>query len=103
MLATRTPKLKIKFVMIEIIELLARALKESQDHLEYCGYGDAWERECAEESGLEETINHALVVADLALQKEGRKTIFKKEDRETSPLKQIYELVDKYRNERSDP
>ena len=24
-------------------------LKEVYDHLEYCGYGDAWERSCATE------------------------------------------------------
>ncbi len=23
-------------------------LKEAYDHLEYCNYGDTWERECAE-------------------------------------------------------
>jgi hypothetical protein len=26
---------------------LLEALKEAKGHLEYCGYGDAWERECA--------------------------------------------------------
>jgi hypothetical protein len=29
------------------IERLTEALQAAYDHLEYCGYGDAWERECA--------------------------------------------------------
>ncbi len=32
---------------VEVIETLVAALKAAQEHLEYCGYGDAWERECA--------------------------------------------------------
>ncbi len=35
----------------EIKELLD-LLKEAKNHLEYCNYGDKWERECAFESGL---------------------------------------------------
>lgn len=31
-------------------------LKEAHDHLEYCGYGDKWERECAREDKLDERI-----------------------------------------------
>lgn len=26
---------------------LLNALEAAKDHLEYCGYGDSWERECA--------------------------------------------------------
>jgi len=43
------------------ITLLANALEEARDHLEYTGYGDAWEREAAE--GLPETIDAALLAA----------------------------------------
>lgn len=32
----------------EVHNLLVRA----NEHLEYCGFGDAWERECAKASGL---------------------------------------------------
>ena len=29
----------------KIIQDLVNALKASKDHLEYCGYGDSWERQ----------------------------------------------------------
>jgi len=35
-------------------------LKEAHDHLEYCGYGDKWERECAREDKLDERIVNVL-------------------------------------------
>lgn len=41
-------------------DALREALQAAQQHLEYCGYGDKWERECAVESNLEERINSAL-------------------------------------------
>lgn len=44
----------------EIINQLADALEQASSHLDYCGYGDAWERECAEAAGLEKTIADAL-------------------------------------------
>ncbi len=36
------------------------ALQAAQDHLEYCGYGDEWEREGADASGLPHKIQEAL-------------------------------------------
>ena len=36
------------------------ALKEASAHLDYCGYGDRYERDCARESGLMEKIEKAL-------------------------------------------
>jgi DNA repair exonuclease SbcCD ATPase subunit len=42
------------------IEELADALKAAHKHLEYCGYGDDWERGCAEVDGLDEQITEAL-------------------------------------------
>lgn len=39
---------------------LASSLKLARDHLDYCGYGYSWERECAREKKLEEKINEAL-------------------------------------------
>lgn len=44
----------------EKIALLREALQAAQAHLDYCGYGDKWERECAAEEKLEEKINDAL-------------------------------------------
>jgi len=42
---------------------LLEALEAASTHLDYCGYGDKWERECAEELGLEEKISAAIVAA----------------------------------------
>lgn len=42
--------------------ILREALKAAIDHLEYCGYGDSWERECAEESGLPNKLSKAMDV-----------------------------------------
>lgn len=39
---------------------LRDALEAARDHLEYCGYGDAWERECAEARDLSGKIERAL-------------------------------------------
>lgn len=46
----------------EIIKQLKKALTNAQEHLEYCGYGDNWERECAESSDLAGTISKALAL-----------------------------------------
>lgn len=35
-----------------LIKQSAVALKDAWDHLDYCGYGDSWERGCAKEQGL---------------------------------------------------
>lgn len=43
-----------------IIYKLHDALQAAKDHLEYCGYGDSWERECAE--GLSDQIEEALAL-----------------------------------------
>ncbi len=46
--------------------LLREALLAAQAHLDYCGYGDKWERECAEYSKLPEKIQLALDAAEPA-------------------------------------
>lgn len=46
----------------EKIKILHKALTAAKGHLEYCGYGDKWERECAKESKLEEQIKEALEI-----------------------------------------
>lgn len=33
-------------------EELQAAFQEAYTHLDYCGFGDMWERECARDSGL---------------------------------------------------
>ena len=39
------------------------ALQEAETHLEYCGYGDNWEREIAKDLGLASMIEAALTSA----------------------------------------
>jgi hypothetical protein len=43
---------------------LLEALKLAVAHLDYCGYGDKWERECAVESGLEKRLEAAIAKAE---------------------------------------
>ena len=35
-----------QIALSDLVKLVA-ALREAAAHLEYCGYGDSWERECA--------------------------------------------------------
>lgn len=42
------------------IKKLRGALEAAKRHLEYCSYGDHWERECARQEKLEEKIDAAL-------------------------------------------
>jgi hypothetical protein len=44
----------------DLEKMLAEALSSASDHLDLCGYGDAWERECAKDAGLSEQIDQAL-------------------------------------------
>jgi hypothetical protein len=41
------------------IKLLTETLQRASDHLDYCGYGDNWERECAGtlEADIEEVLS----------------------------------------------
>lgn len=41
---------------------LLRALWDASAHLEYCGYGDTWERSCAKRDKLPEQIEEALAL-----------------------------------------
>lgn len=43
---------------------LLATLKLAHEHLEYCNYGDAWERECAEAAKLSEKIEEAIKEAE---------------------------------------
>lgn len=42
---------------------LAKGLKEAVAHLDYCGYGDNWERECANDDKLPERLDALLAEA----------------------------------------
>lgn len=50
---------QLRLVSEQLLEALVAAL----EHLEYCGYGDSWERSCARESKLPQKINQAIFVA----------------------------------------
>jgi hypothetical protein len=43
-----------------LIKILGDALQSASQHLDYCGYGDKWERECAKEEGLRDKVTGAL-------------------------------------------
>ena len=46
--------------LLALNKRLVEGLKKARDHLEYCGYGDNWERECAKEAGLPDLIDALL-------------------------------------------
>lgn len=46
------------------VTTLRAALQAAADHLDYCGYGDRWESECARSEKLEERIEKALDSTD---------------------------------------
>lgn len=48
----------------QLIKKLYEALHASYSHHSYCGFGDSWERECAEAQGLEDKITDALEAAE---------------------------------------
>lgn len=51
-------------------ESLLAVLEDAEGHLEYCGYGDSWERECAYDQGLPKKIQEAIETADKILKEE---------------------------------
>ncbi len=50
--------------MKEVVAELLSALKAAQAHLDYTGYGDKWERECALSDKLAEQIQAAIDKAE---------------------------------------
>ena len=55
-----------------IAKKLLKILKEASEHLDYCGYGDSWERDCA--GSLSEKIASTIQQAEEKLnltQKQG--------------------------------
>lgn len=51
--------------MTRLEEQLLAALIDARNHLDYCGYGDSWERECAQASKLEDRIEAAIAAGNL--------------------------------------
>jgi hypothetical protein len=52
----------------KVLKTVTEALQEASDHLDYCGYGDKWERECADASKIEEHVSFALEQAGKVLE-----------------------------------
>lgn len=52
----------------DVINVLLTTLKDAQAHLEYCSYGDNWERECARDAKLPERIAKAVEIGDQSQQ-----------------------------------
>lgn len=46
------------------VPVLLEALKEAREHLDWCGWGDSYERECARADGLPEKIDAAIAQAE---------------------------------------
>lgn len=49
--------------LTDLEKILLEALIKAKEHLEYCGYGDKWERECAEAANLPVVIDIAIATA----------------------------------------
>jgi hypothetical protein len=56
--------MRVKKVYLQQIVL---ALFDAKEHLEYCGYGDHYERECAKEEELPKQIANALILGNKLL------------------------------------
>jgi len=59
--------------LMELIDVLGSALTEASEHLDYCGYGDAWERECADSESLPGKIETAVEKYEEHLKSRGDK------------------------------
>ena len=56
---------------LDAADALRVALRAAEQHLEYCGYGDKWERECAKSAKLPEQIANALTAYDALIEPKG--------------------------------
>jgi hypothetical protein len=51
------------------IKDVQEAFQEASSHLDYTGYGDKWERECAEHANLPEKVSNGLALLASAVAK----------------------------------
>ena len=58
---------------VKVITGLIRALSLSLSHHSFCGWGDKYERECAENEGLEAKIDMAIEQGEKFLKRKGYK------------------------------
>ena len=49
---------------IDYIEILEDCLIAAENHLDYCGYGDSWERKCAREDNLQNRLRAAIILIE---------------------------------------
>lgn len=49
--------------LVPVHRKVVQALKDAEEHLKYCGWGDNWERECATDAGLPVKISTALTAS----------------------------------------
>ena len=52
--------IKARTYLTSLEARLLDALIDAAAQLDYCGYGDKWERECAEASGLQKKVEEAI-------------------------------------------
>lgn len=67
-----TNKMTVPF---EEYKALFDAFEEAKTHLEWTGYGDSWERECAYDGNLPQTIDKAYEMASAIIEKHTPKVI----------------------------
>lgn len=54
--------------MEQLIKQLADALEKANDHLDWIGWGDSYERECATNAGIQTEVEAALEAAKKVLE-----------------------------------
>lgn len=57
-----------KVIPLEEYKKLAELFKEAVNHLDYCGYGDNWERECAMVDKLPQRLDKMVERVDKILE-----------------------------------
>lgn len=59
---------KVKVIPFSEYKLLVKLFQEAVAHLEYCGYGDDWERECADADNLPKKLERMVKRTDKILE-----------------------------------
>lgn len=58
----------VKVISFSEYKSLVKLFQEAVAHLEYCGYGDAWERECADVDKLPQRLERMVRRTDKILE-----------------------------------